>query len=961
MATKAAVTEHEDLARELSEVVSGEVRFDPYTCALYSTDASIYQMMPVGVVLPQSLEDVTNTVRLAASAGVPVLPRGGGTALAGQSVNHAVVIDFSKYMNRLLEMNPEEGWAWVEPGIVLDRLSALGAPHGLKFAPDPATSSRGNVGGAIGNNSCGSHSIVYRKTVDHVLELETVLSDGTVATFGELTAEGLEAKVGLQTLEGRVYREALRIAEDQRDELDRHYPNILRRVSGYNLDEMLKRPINLAKLIIGSEGTLATVTRARVRMVRRPAATALAVLHFRTLVEAMEATVALLEEGPAAVELMDSNIVRQGRSQVAIARRMGFVEGDPEALLIVEMAGDTPEEAAAGVERVARVAQRQGLSYHTLLLTDPAEQANVWAVRRDGLGLIMSARGNLKALPFVEDTAVSPERLPEYIRRFDALVAEEGTTAAHYGHASVGCLHIRPLVDLKTEEGVGRMARIAERVADLVLEFGGSLSGEHGDGIVRGVFVEKMFGPKLHGAFRELKRAFDPDGIMNPGKILDCPPMTENLRISPTYRTWSVDTALDFSADGGFEGHVEMCNGQGACRKHGGTMCPSYMATKEEEHSTRGRANALRSILSGLLPPDEFTSHRLHDVLDLCLECKGCSAECPSSVDMAKLKYEFLAHYHREHGFSLRAKLFANVARVNQWGAALAPFSNWATKLPGARALQGLLGIHPNRPMPRFTQRTFSSWFPTHTPEPGAGTRGRVVLFHDTFMEGNDPEVGIAATRVLERLGYGVMLVPKRCCGRPMLSQGMLEQAREHARRNVDILYPLAREGVPIVGCEPSCLLTLRDEYLSLLPGNERAKVVADRTMLFDELVASVAKEEDLSAVFAPHDGHVLFHPHCHQKALTGTAASEAALRLVPEARVEVVDAGCCGMAGAFGYETEHYDVSMTIGELALLPAVRANPDATVVTTGVSCRQQVEHGTGVRPLHLAEFLAGQLR
>ena len=962
MATTAAAREREELAQELRSVLSGEVRFDPYTRALYSTDASIYQMTPIGVVIPKGPEDVVATVRLAAAAGVPVLPRGGGTALAGQTVNHAVVIDFSKYMNRLLELDADQGWAWVEPGIVLDQLSALGAPHGLKFAPDPATSNRGNVGGAIGNNSCGSHSIVYRKTMDHVLELETVLSDGSVATFGPLGPEELEAKLGLQTLEGSIYREALRLAEEQREEMDRRYPKILRRVSGYNLDEALKTPLNLAKLIVGSEGTLVAVTRAKVRMVPRPKAAALAVLHFRTMVQAMEATVALLDEGPAAIELMDSTIVRQGRSQVAMARRMGFVEGDPAALLLVEMTGDTPEEAAAGLARVARTAERQGLSYHTLLLTDPQEQAAVWDVRRDGLGLIMSMQGDLKALPFVEDTAVSPEKLPEYIRRFDDLVAEEGTSAAHYGHASVGCVHIRPLVDLKTQDGVDRMVRISDRIADLVLEFGGSLSGEHGDGIVRGVYMEKMFGPTLYEAFRGLKRAFDPRGIMNPGKIVDCPPVTENLRISPRYRTLQLKTGLDFSADGGFAGHIEMCNGQGGCRKglHG-TMCPSYMVTKEEEHSTRGRANALRSVLSGMLPADSFTDKRLHDVLDLCLECKGCKAECPSSVDMAKLKYEFLHQYHMKNGFTLRDRFFAHVAQVNRWGTLIAPIANVLTQLPGAGMVQGLLGIHPKRQLPPFAERTFSAWFRDHRPVAGAGERGKVLLFHDTFMEGNYPSVGIAATHVMERLGYAVGLAPRWCCGRPMLSRGMLERARENARRNVDLLYPVAAQGIPIVGCEPSCILTLREEYLSLLPGDERAKAVAGRAMLLDEFLEEAGEKDDLRSAFAPADGlKVLFHGHCHQKALVGTAPAVAALGLVSGAEVEVVDAGCCGMAGAFGYETEHYDISMAIAERALLPAVRDNPDATVVTMGVSCRQQVEHGAGVSPLHLAEFLEQHL-
>ena len=956
------VQTHRDLARELERAVRGEVRFDGYSRALYNSDASIYQMEPLGVVFPRDAEDVSAAVKLAAQYGAPILPRGGGTSLAGQGTNRAMVLDFSKYMNRLEELNAEEGWARVGPGIVLDQLSHLAAPHGLRFAPDPASSNRGTVGGAIGNNSCGSHSIVYGKTMDHVLELEALLADGTPTTLRALTPQGLEEKLAMPGLEGEVYRGALRIAQEQQAEVERRYPKILRRVSGYNLDQVQPGPVNLARLAVGSEGTLLTVTSAKVSLVRRPKSTALAVLHFHSLFEAMEATVELLKEPVTAIELMDSAIVRGGRAHSAISRRMGFVQGEPEALLLAEVAGESPQEASAKLQAVTERVRRHRLGYHTAAFDDPADQANVWAVRRDGLGLIMSLQGNAKPLPFVEDTAVSPERLPEYVRRFDELVRGHGTTAAYYGHASVGCLHIRPIVDLKTPTGVEQMEHIAQGVADLVLEFGGSLSGEHGDGIVRGAFAEKMFGPQLVGAFRELKHTFDPQGIMNPGKIFDTPPLTENLRVGPGYRAESVETTLDFSREGGFMGMVEMCNNQGVCRKLlGGTMCPSYMVTRDELHSTRGRANALRAVLTGTLPASEFTGKGLHDALDLCLECKACKAECPSSVDMAKLKYEFLSHYHRAHGTPLRDRLFADVARLNRLGSLLAPLSNWVMAGPPGRWLLSALGIHSQRRLPSFARRTFSSWHRSHRQDPRAGTRGRVVLFHDTFMEGNHPSVGVAATRLLERAGYEVLLVPRGCCGRPMISKGMLDRGKAHARQNVDVLHPYVEQGAAIVGTEPSCLLTLRDEYPDLLPGDPKARAVARSSFLLDEFLARLLdSEEGLGLEFAPHAGKVLFHGHCHQKALIGVDASVRTLRLVPEAQVEALDAGCCGMAGAFGFEKEHYDLSMQIGERALLPAVRSHPDATVVVTGVSCRQQVEHGAGVRPLHLAEFLARQL-
>ena len=952
----------QELARELRRRTKGEVRFDAYSRALYNTDASLYQMTPIGVVAPRDAEDVAATVRLAHAAGIPVLPRGGGTSLAGQTVNHAVVLDTSKYMRELREVNPEEGWAWVGPGLVLDELNGLVAPHGLKFAPDPSTVNRATVGGAIGNNSCGARSIRYGKTLDHVLELEVVLSDGSRTMLGPADPDKPDVRVGASGLDIAIHREAPAIAAAHREEIERRFPRIERRVSGYNLDELLKEPLDLSRVIVGSEGTLAVVTAAKVRLVPRPKAAALAALHFSSVIEAMEATVALLEADVTSVELVDKNILDAARGHLELARRMGFVEGDPAAVLLVEASGDTPEEARAALAHAQGLVRRRGLGSAAVIVESPAAQADVWAVRRSGLGLLMGVRGDAKPLPFVEDTAVSPEKLPEYVRRFEEIVAANGTTAAYYGHATAGCLHIRPLVNVKEEAGVEQMVRIAEEVADLVLEFGGALSGEHGDGIVRGGFTEKMFGPELYEAFRDLKRLFDPKGILNPGKIVDCPPMTANLRIGPAYRPMAVKTTLDFSRELGFAAAVEQCNGQGACRKaQGGAMCPSFMATREEEHSTRGRANALRAVLSGVLPASEFTSRRLYDVLDLCLECKACKAECPSGVDMAKIKYEFLGHYYRNRRPPLRARMFANVARLNRIGCFFAPLSNWAMASPPARWLLFLLGVHPKRRLPAFARKTFSAWFKRHTPHERAGTRGRVLLFHDTYTEGNYPGVGAAATRLLEQAGFEVAVAPRRrCCGRPMVSKGLLEQAREHARYNVELLHAFVADGTPIVGIEPSCLLTLRDEYPDLLPGDQKAQAVASNSFLLDEFLARSMEEGGPGLELRPRPGKVLLHGHCHQKAMTGLGPALRLMRRVPEAEVEALDAGCCGMAGAFGYEREHYDVSMQIGERALFPAVRRSPDATVVVTGVSCRQQVEHGAGVRPLHLAEYLASAL-
>ena len=899
-------------------------------------------------------------------------------------MNHAVVMDFSKYMRGVVEVNPEERWVRAQPGITLDELNHHLRPHGLHFTPDPTTSSRATVGGAIGNNSCGAHSVVYGKTSDHVKELRVVLSDGQPAAFQSLDGAALEAKLAQLGLEGSIYQGVPRIAAEQRVEIERRYPKLRRRVSGYNLDLMLgDAPTDLTKLVVGSEGTLVAVTEATLNLEPLPKMKALAVLHFRELVEAMEAIVAVLGHAPSAVELVDRMIIQRSRESLGFARRTTFVDGDPEALLVVEFFGESDQELRANIDALKEDMQHRRLGYACVVATKPEEQANIWAIRTAGLGLLMGVKGDTKPLPFVEDTAVSPEKLPEYVRRFDEVVRSHGTQAAYYGHASEGCLHIRPMINIKQEEGLSKLVSIATDISDLVLEFGGSLSGEHGDGIVRGVWTEKMFGTALYNAFRELKRTFDPQGIMNPGKIVDCPPLTENLRLSPSYRALEPPTILDFSADGGYARSVELCNGVGACRKtHGGTMCPSYMVTHEEEHSTRGRANALRSVLSGALPASEFTDQRLHDVMDLCLECKGCKGECPSNVDIAKLKYEFLSSYHKRHGMPLRSRLFANVNVVSRLACRFAPLSNLVVRNPLTSLLNHwFLGIHRKRTLPRFAGTTFPESFKgSHALMTSAPSSPRsrkatspypyipverldpqrtVVLFNDTFMNYNDPKVGDSAVELLETAGFMVLLANPMCCGRPMISKGMLDKAKENARYNVELLYPYAMAGVPIIGCEPSCLLALRDEYPDLLRSPE-ARAVADQSFLLDEFLMKLHSEGRLTLRFKETPGKVLFHGHCHQKALVGTAASVAALRLIPGLQVEEVDAGCCGMAGAFGYEKEHFRISMDIGEQRLFQAVRAATEARIAITGVSCRNQVQDGTGRRPEHVAEILRAAL-
>ncbi|MBI2872976.1 MAG: FAD-binding protein [Chloroflexi bacterium] len=952
-----------ELERELRRHLEGEVHFDRMYRLLYATDASIYQMEPVGVVLPRHRDDVVAVVKTAARYGVAILPRGAGTSLAGQAVNHAIVLDLSKYMCGVVEVLPEERVARVQPGIVVDALNRHVRPHSLQYAPDPTTSNRATVGGGIGNNSCGSHSVIYGKTLDHVKGLEVVLASGDVVHLGLLSAPELERKLALDTPEGHAYREVRRIAHEQRDEIVGRYPKIMRRVSGYNLDSFLDdAPFDLARMVVGSEGTLAVVTEATVGLVPVPRMKALAVVHFQDVIRAMEATMPILEHRPSAVELVDRMVLERTRQSAGFARRLTFVEGDPGALLLVEFYGESESELRGKLEALRQDMERRRLASTTLAMTDPAQQANVWAVRRAGQGLLMSVKGDAKPLAFVEDAAVPPERLPEYVARFQDVLRRHNTEAGFYAHASVGCLHIRPMVDLKTQQGLETLVSISREVSDLVLELGGSLSGEHGDGIVRGVWTEKMFGAALTDAFRQVKRAFDPQGIMNPGKIVDTPPLTENLRIGPTYRAMDLDTHLDFSADGGYAGAAELCSGLGACRKMEGAMCPSYMTTKEEEHTTRARANALRAVLSGALPPTELAGNRLYRVLDLCLECKACKAECPAGVDMAKLKYEFLARYYQANGTPLRAWLFAHIATWGRLGCALAPVSNWAVGNPLSRwAMERLLGIDRRRHLPLCVRPTFQSWSRRHRAEVASPLRGEVVLFDDTFMDYHYPQVGVAATRLLEALGFRVVVVKKGCCGRPMISKGLLKRARDNAQHNVDLLYPYATRGVPIVGCEPSCLLTLRDEYPDLLH-DDKARVVASQALMMEELLMKVAGEQNMAQVFRETPRDILYHAHCHQRALVGAEPAIQALRLVPGHRVELVDAGCCGLAGAFGYEREHYDVSYAVGAQRLFPALQAPEKAgcTVAVSGASCRQQVEHFTGRRARHWVELLADAL-
>ncbi len=955
-----AAIDRESLRRALARQIAGEVRFDDVSRALYSTDASVYQIKPLGVVVVKSRDDIVRVVNLCRQYNCSLTMRGGGTSQAGQAIGNGLVVDTSKYFNRLLEVNVPERWARVEPGIVLDALNDALREHGLRFAPDISTASRASVGGMMANNSSGARSVLYGKTIDHVLEQHVVLSDGSIAHFRELSAAEADARSRGDSLEAVCYREVRRIAQECAEQIESRFPKVLRRVAGYNLDAFVRpdQPVNLSKLIVGSEGTLGVVVEAKLSLVPLPEAKAVLAIQFSDLLEALQAAPVVLAHHPSAVEVMDRFILDHTRQSPALDRlRQTFIEGDPAALLCVEFYADRAEDLPSRLLALERelVERRLGYRYHHAL--DAAAQASIWSLREAALGLSMAMKGDAKSLSFVEDTAVAPERLRDYIERFLALVRRHGTDAGVYAHASVGCLHVRPVVNLKTEGGIRQFEAIARGSADLVLEFGGALSGEHGDGLVRSPFMEQMFGPELYAAFRSIKQTFDPHGILNPGKIVDAPPLTSNLRYGTAYQTRKPVTYFDYTEYGGLAGAVEMCSGLGVCRKTlDGTMCPSFMATREEAHSTRGRANALRLAMSGELREAGLGEEGVHSVLDLCLECRACKAECPVGVDVARFKSEFLADYWRRRGTPLRARVLGNVHRIAAWGSALAPVSNVLARSAVARWINdAVLGIDKRRRPPRWSRRTFERQFRARAGAAGA----RVTIFNDTFTNYYNPDVGMAGANVLTRLGFGVDLGSNVCCGRPLISQGLLDAACRHAALNTDRLFPLAARGEPLLFFEPSCLSAIREDVPALLRDErqQKARLVAERALLFEEFL-----EQQCQAGRARLDLHrgpsrILLHGHCHQKSMGKVASARALLNRVPDATVVDLDAGCCGMAGSFGYAREHFDVSRAVGERRLLPAARQlGPDDVLVASGVSCRHQVADFTGVRAMHAAELL-----
>ncbi|GJD57057.1 FAD-binding and (Fe-S)-binding domain-containing protein [Methylobacterium dankookense] len=964
--TNGPSAEAAELERRLAGAVRGTVRFDAFSRGRYSTDASIYQIMPTGIVLPQDAEDVAACLAIAGEQGVPVVMRGGGTSQNGQPIGAGLILDCSRHFNRIRAYDPEAGTVTVEPGIVLERLNARVKADGWFFPVEPSTASRCTIGGMAGNNSCGARSLRFGKMSDNVLGLEALFHDGEPFGFG-LTGNDAEGVTG----SGRaadLARRMLALAGAHREEIERVYPKVQRRVGGYNLDSLIEPRPNLAHLLVGSEGTLAATTAVTLKLSRLPAHRVMGVCHFPSFRAAMETTQAIVDLAPVAVELVDNNVLVLGADIPLFRTTLADItRGRPNCLLLTEFAGDDLGALRRDLRRLEACMGDHGFPDAVVEVVEPARQRTVWEVREACLNIMMSMKGDAKPVSFIEDCAVPLEHLADYTDAVTEVFAKHGTRGTWYAHASVGCLHVRPILDMKQGGDVARMRAIAEETAELVRRYHGSYSGEHGDGISRSEFVEPLFGARLTRAFETVKDGFDPENRLNPGKIVRAPKFDDRalFRFKPDYRVEApAKPVLDWSDWGGFGPAVEMCNNNGTCRKlAGGAMCPSYRATGEEQHLTRGRANTLRLAISGQLGPDAFTSPELKRTLDLCVSCKACRRECPTGVDMARMKIEFLHHYHARHGLPLRERLVAELPRYAGVAGRLAPLLNLRDRLPGlARLSEQMAGLSARRSLPRWGRPWREDGEFAH-PQDVSGDFRDIVLFGDTFNRAFERENLEAAERVLRAAGYRLHRVGPAtgrrplCCGRTYLASGQTDRARAEARRTLDALLPYAQAGARIVGLEPSCLFTFRDEFLALLPGAE-TRALAGQAVLFEELLAADLAAGRIDLNLAHQGGRVAhLHGHCHQKSFGAFGPVETVLRRVPGLDVRVIESSCCGMAGAFGYRADTIDVSFAMAELSLFPALRqAGPDDLVVADGTSCRHQIHDGLGRQAEHVARVL-----
>ncbi len=947
------------LLHQLKNIVRGDVLLDDYSLGMYATDASIYQILPRVVVIPKDAADVKKAVEFARKHQMKLLPRGGGTSLAGQTVGDAMVLDFSKYMNQILEINAQEKWVKVQPGMVRDELNEVLQAYGLHFAPDPATSSRANVGGMVGNNSSGTKSILYGKTVDHVLAAQVLLADGTELSLHELSPEAYEQKAQQPDREGQIYHTFRETIQSHADEIKARFPKVMRRVGGYNFDEFVDaHHWNLAKLITGSEGTLAVTLELTLRLEPLPRHKSVAVVHFADLSEAIQAVQPMLPYQPSAIEILDQTVLRLSRENLTTQQHCHFIDGDPAAILIVEFYGDTTQEVMQRPAAMIEVLQQRGIGYAYPLFPEGKAYDDVWIVRKKGLGLMLGLKGEKKPLPFIEDAGIPVNVLPEYIDKVLKICEKHHTKVSMYAHASVGVIHVRPILDLRQAQDIENLKNIANETFELVMSYGGSWSGEHGDGLVRSAFNERFFGARLYEAFRKTKQLFDPDNLMNPGKIVDAQTIEHNLRYGTSYQDQPVKTEYQYRAENSFGESVHMCTGVGECRKMlGGTMCPSFKATRDEEHSTRGRANALRLAMSGQLDEGGLSSKRLHQVMDLCLSCKACKSECPSNVDMAKMKSDVAQIYYDQHGLTLRDRLIRDSAKA----AALfsGKLAGWVNALQQSgifrSAMEKLAGFDKRRVLPQYAKEPFYRWFEKNQDQQPRSAK-KVVLFADTYLNFHEPEIGISALELLNACGYEVLLANVGCCQRPKISHGFLREAKKAGAATLAGLKQYLDQGLTIVVCEPSCASALNDDLPDLIEDKALADQLKKQVMMIDVFLARESAAGRLDVDFETTADDMLIHGHCHQKALYSTKAMKSVCEATGQ-KVGEIPSGCCGMAGSFGYEQEHYDISAKIGESILFPAVRSMKEGTtLIANGFSCRHQIEHFTGVKARHWVEVI-----
>ena len=944
---------------DLAANVRGDVLSDNTSLGIYATDASVYQIKPLAIVLPRDNADVLVAMKIAADHNITILPRGGGTSLAGQTVGNSMILDFSKFMNQVIELNEKESWVKVQPGIVRDELNKYLSTFELHFAPDPATSSRANVGGMIGNNSSGTKSILYGKTVDHILELEVVLSDGTQMHLENLTTGAFIEKGKAPGREGEIYKKFAVLINDNEKEIHARFPKVMRRVQGYNLDEFAGADHwNLGKLICGSEGTLATILSAKINLEPVPKFKSVCVVHFAELQPAIQAVTHMLQFDPSAIEILDETVIRLSRENLVTKRHCHFIEGNPKAIQIVEFYGDTKEDVLSRANSMILQLKNLDLGYAYPMFFQGEEYEDVWLIRKKGLGLMLGMKGNKKPLAFIEDAGIPTDVLPEYIDKVLKVCRNNNTEAAMYAHASVGVIHVRPILDLRLEEDIIKFKNIADETFKLVMEYGGSWSGEHGDGLVRSFYLKEYFGDQVYGVLKEIKTLFDPKNLMNPGKIIDAQDIDQNLRYGSSYKDQELETIYKYRSDGSFGNAVHMCTGVGECRKIlGGTMCPSFKATRDEEHSTRGRANALRLAMSGQLGDEGLASDRLKDTMDLCLSCKACKSECPSNVDMAKLKSEVLQKHYDKNGIKLRERLIRDSADMaGLLSGNFAPMINSVMKNPLTKSMmEKITGVDKRRTLPSYAKESFSKWY--HKNYERKEDRPQVVLFADTYLNYHETNIGIAATKLLDECGFDVLLAEVGCCQRPKISNGFLKDAKKYGTQTIQNLKKYLDQDLKIVVCEPSCASALIDDLPDLLEDETLASKIQANVQSLEDFLADAIKSGQITKGFASKSKNIMLHGHCHQKALFGTASLNYIFKQIPNVDLQEIASGCCGMAGSFGYEKEHYDISRKIGEEELFVPIRAaHADTVVIASGFSCRHQIQDCTDRKAKHWVELI-----